>query len=235
MKHESAMSKINGAYTTTVRRTIIRGMALLALSLTLIASLFPPFEAMDYVFYVLTAWFNVAPEVFLMVIDLLLLLAGYWFASSLYSFLWVGRGLSNSIASIYSHLSWLNKAFNRRGLASLALAALIIIIWHVPTIMDAALLSYRLHLIMHASIFFAGFLIFLGFRMLSPNMRLLTYLLGCKGMAIFGAVLVVSPIVVYGSYPFYEQAEAGAAMIAMCVASDATIIPIWLKRYFTRQ
>jgi hypothetical protein len=86
---------------------------------------------------------------------------------------------------------------------------------------------------MHASTFFAGILIYVGFRMLSPNMRLLTYLLGCKGMAIFGAILVVSPVVVYGSYPFYEQAEAGAAMIAMCVASDATVIPIWLKRYFS--
>jgi cytochrome c oxidase assembly factor CtaG len=210
-------------------------MILLALSLVLIASLFPPFESMDYVFYVLTAGFNVAPEVFLMVIDLLLLLAGYWFASSLYSFLSIGRLLSNSLASICSRLRSLNKAFNRRGLASLVLAALIIVFWHVPTILDAALLSYQLHLIMHTSMFFAGFLIFLGFRMLSPNMRLLTYLLGCKGMAIFGAVLVVSPIVVYGSYPFYEQAEAGAAMIAMCVASDATIIPIWLRRYFTKQ
>ena len=129
----------------------------------------------------------------------------------------------------------MNKVLNRRGLASLTLAVAIIVFWHVPTILDAALLSYRLHLIMHASMLFAGFLIYAGFRMLSPNMRLLTYLLGCKGMAIFGAFLLVSPIVVYGSYPFYEQAEAGAAMVAMCVASDATIIPIWLKRYFSRR
>jgi hypothetical protein len=88
---------------------------------------------------------------------------------------------------------------------------------------------------MHTSMLFAGLLIYAGFRMLSPNMRLFTYLLGCKGMAIFGAYLLVSPIVVYGSYPFYEQAEAGAAMVAMCVASDATIIPIWLRRYFSKE
>jgi cytochrome c oxidase assembly factor CtaG len=212
---------------------MIRSVILLGLSLALIVSTFPPLELIDYVFYVLQSWFNVAPEVFLMVIDLLLLLAGYWLASSLHSFLLVGGLLSDSFASTCSRLSSLNKALNRRGLASLALAALIIVFWHVPTILDAALLSYRLHLIMHTSMLFAGFLIYVGFRMLSPNMRLLTYLLGCKGMAIFGAILVVSPIVVYGSYPFYEQAEAGAAMIAMCVASDATIIPIWLRRYFS--
>ena len=115
------------------------------------------------------------------------------------------------------------------------LATAIIVFWHIPAILDAALLSYTVHLTMHASVFLAGLLIYVGSRWLSPNMRLLTYLLGCKGMAVFGAYLLVSPIVVYGSYPFYEQAEAGAAMVAMCVASDATIIPIWLKRYFSKQ
>jgi cytochrome c oxidase assembly factor CtaG len=210
-------------------------MILLVLSLALIVSLFPPLESMDYVFYLLSSEINVAPEAFLTVIDLLLLLAGYWLASSLYSFLSIGRTSSNSLASICSRLSSVNKVLNRRGWVSLGLAVAIIVFWHVPMTLDAALLSYQLHLIMHASMLFAGFLIYAGFRMLSPNMRLLTYLLGCKGMAIFGAYLLVSPIVVYGSYPFYEQAEAGAAMVAMCVASDATIIPIWLKRYFSRR
>lgn len=214
---------------------MIRGMVLLVLSLTLILSLFPPFESIDYVFYVLSSVFKVAPEAFLVIIDLLLLVAGYWLASSLYSFLSIGRTLSGSVASICSRLSSVNKALNRRGRASLALAVAIIVFWHVPMNLDAALLSYQVHLIMHASMLFAGFLIYVGFRMLSPNMRLFTYLLGCKGMAIFGAYLLVSPIIVYGSYPFYEQAEAGAAMVAMCVASDATIIPIWLKRYFSRR
>jgi cytochrome c oxidase assembly factor CtaG len=129
----------------------------------------------------------------------------------------------------------MNKALNRSGWTSLALAGAIIVFWQVPTIFDAAVLSYRLHLIMHASMLFAGLLIYVGYRMQSPNMQLLTYLLGCKGMAIFGAYLLVSQIVVYGPYPFYEQAEAGAAMVLMCVASDATTLPIWLKRYFSRQ
>jgi cytochrome c oxidase assembly factor CtaG len=190
---------------------------------------------LDYVFYVLSSGFNVAPEVFLMVIDLLLLLAGFWFAGSLNAFLAVGRLYSNSFAAVRSRLGSINKVGNGKGWVSLGLAVGIIVFWHVPAVLDAALLSYTLHLVMHASMFLAGLLIYVGSRGLSPNMRLLTYLLGCKGMAIFGAYLLVSPVVVYGSYPFYEQAEAGAAMVAMCVASDATIIPIWLKRYFSKQ
>ena len=229
------MSETNKVYTMLVKRTMIRAIILLVLSLALIVSVFPPLESIDYVFYVLSSRFNVAPEVFLMVIDLLLLLAGYWLGTSLYSLLSIGRTSSDSLASICSRLSAVNKTLNRRGWASLVLAVAIIVFWHAPTILDAALLSFRLHLIMHMSMLFAGLLIYAGFRMLTPNMRLLTYLLGCKGMAVFGAFLLVSPIVVYGSYPFYEQAEAGAAMVAMCVASDATIIPIWLKRYFSRR
>ena len=218
-----------------LRRGLVRGTILLILSASLILLLFPPFESLDYVFYVLSSGFNVAPEVFLMVIDLLLLLAGFWFAGSLNAFLAVGGLYSNSFAAVRSRLGSINKVGNGKGWVSLGLAVGIIVFWHVPAVLDAALLSYTLHLVMHASMFLAGLLIYVGSRGLSPNMRLLTYLLGCKGMAIFGAYLLVSPVVVYGSYPFYEQAEAGAAMVAMCVASDATIIPIWLKRYFSKQ
>jgi len=229
------MSESENISSLIIKRTITRGIVLLVLSLVLIVSLFPPVEAIDYLFYVLTAGFNVAPEVFLMVIDLLLLLAGYWLASAVYSFLYVGKRKSNALAFVASQLSSLNRTYNRRGLVSLTIAAAIIIICHVPAILDATLLSFELHLIMHTLMLLAGFMIFTGFRMLSPNMRLLTYLLGCKGMAIFGALLIVSPAVVYGSYPYYEQAETGAAMIAMCIASDATVIPIWLRRYFTKR
>ena len=229
------MSESENISSLIIKRTMTRGIVLLVLSLVLIVSLFPPVEAIDYLFYVLTAGFNVAPEVFLMVIDVLLLLAGYWLASAVYSFLYVGKGESNALAFVASELSSLNRTYNRRGLVSLTIAAAIIIICHVPAILDATLLSFELHLIMHTLMLLAGFMIFTGFRMLSPNMRLLTYLLGCKGMAIFGALLIVSPAVVYGSYPYYEQAETGAAMIAMCIASDATVIPIWLRRYFTKR
>ncbi|HUK51579.1 MAG TPA: cytochrome c oxidase assembly protein [Terriglobales bacterium] len=218
-----------------VRRVLFHGLILLVLSLVLIVSLFPPLESMDYVFYLLTSTLKVAPESLLMIIDLLLLLAGYWLAGSLYLLLSTGRLFSNFLLETWTRISRINRIFNRRGLVSLVLVGGIIVFWHLPMFMDAALLSYELHLVMHASTLFAGVLVFVGFRTLSPNQRLLTYLLGCKGMAIFGAYLCVAPIVVYGSYPFYEQAQAGAAMVAMCVASDATIIPIWLRRYFSKE
>lgn len=212
-----------------------RGMILLVLSSVLIISTLSPLEPIDYIFAALSSGLNVAPEAFLMVIDLLLLLAGYWLASSLESFLSVGRYLSDFLAHASSWLSVVNRKVNWKGITSLGAALFVIVFWQIPSVLNRALLQYELHLTMHVSLLFAGILVYVGFRQLTPNMRLLSYLIGCKAMAIFGAYLLISPIVIYGSYPYYEQAEAGAAMVTMCIASDATIIPLWLRRYFSRQ
>jgi len=213
---------------------MVRGMVLLLLSSILILAMLTPLEPIDLLYFGMSSWLGVAPEVLLMVSDLLLLLAGFLIAASLRTFLAAGRLVSNKLMSASSFLGSVNRVVNRRGLPSLIVAALIIGFWHVPSILDAALLQYELHWVMHVSIFFAGVLIYVGFTRLTLGMRLLTYLLGCKAMLIFGAYLLVSPIAVYGSYPYPEQLEAGAAMVAMCLASDVTIIPLWVKRYFSK-
>jgi cytochrome c oxidase assembly factor CtaG len=191
-----------------------------------------PLEPIDLLYYVLSSSLNVAPEVLLMVSDILLLLAGFLIAASLRAFLYAGKLLSNRFMNVAASLGRINEVYNRKGLLGLIPAGLIIAFWHVPSILDAALLGYGLHWVMHVSIFFAGALVYLGFTRLTLGMRLLTYLLGCKAMLILGAYLLVSPIAVYGTYPYPEQLEAGTAMIAMCLASDATIIPLWVRRYF---
>ena len=211
-----------------------RGMLLLLLSSILILAMLTPLEPIDFLYYELSAGLNVAPEVMLMVSDILLLLAGFLIAASLRTFLYAGRLVSNKLRNATTFLGLANRVVNRKGLPSLIAAALILVFWHVPAILDAALLDYELHWVMHVSIFFAGVLIYVGFTRLTLGMRLLTYLLGCKAMLILGAYLLVSPIAVYGTYPYPEQLEAGTAMIAMCLASDATIIPLWVRRYFSK-
>jgi cytochrome c oxidase assembly factor CtaG len=216
-----------------VRRTMNRGMVLLVLSLAVIISMLTPLEPIDYLFVFLSASLNVAPLGLIMISDVLLLVAGYWLASSFNAFLFAGSFLSNFLAGVGSLFSRFNKSLNRKGLVSLSVALLTIAVWYVPAVLNAVLLQFGLHVLMHVSLLFAGVLIYVGFRQLSLGMRLLSYLLGCKGMAIFGAYLLVSPVALYSYFPYPQQAEAGAAMVAMCVASDATIIPLWLHRYFS--
>jgi cytochrome c oxidase assembly factor CtaG len=210
-----------------------RGMVLLVLSLAVVISMLTPLEPIDYLFAFLSASLKVAPLGLIMISDVLLLIAGYWLASSLNMFLAAGSFLSVFLARVNSLFGRLNKSYNRKGLLSLSVALLTIAVWYVPAILNAVLLQFKLHVLMHVSLLFAGVLIFVGFRQLSLGMRLLSYLLGCKGMAIFGAYLLVSPVALYSYFPYPQQAEAGAAMVAMCVASDATIIPLWLRRYFS--
>lgn len=217
---------------TALRHAMTRGMILLVMSSMLVVSMLSPLEPIDYIFAALSSSLNVSPMVLIMVSDVLLLIAGYFLASSLNIFLEMGSSLSKILGHAYSRLSSLNRSINRKGLISLTAAILMIAFWYIPAILEAALLQFQLHILMHMSLLFAGILVFVGFKRLSPNMRILSYLLGCKGMAIFGAYLLISPVVLYGSFPYPEQAEAGAAMVAMCVASDATIIPLWLRRYF---
>jgi cytochrome c oxidase assembly factor CtaG len=217
-----------------VRGLMLRGMILLILSSTLTIAMLSPLEPIDLVYFALSSGLNVAPEVLLMVSDIFLLLAGFFIAASLRMFLSVGRLMSGKLMEASSFLGTMNRAVNRKGIPTIAAGALIVAFWHVPSILDAALLNFGLHWLMHVSIFFAGVLIYVGFTRLTLGMRLLTYLLGCKAMLIFGAYLLVSPVAVYGSYPYPEQLEAGAAMVAMCLASDATIIPLWVRRYFSK-
>jgi cytochrome c oxidase assembly factor CtaG len=217
-----------------VRRLMLRGMILVVLSSTLVILMLTPLEPIDLLYFALSSGLNVAPEVLLMVSDILLLLAGFFIAASLRIFLSVGRLMSSRLMRLSAFLGSVNRGVNRRGLPSLAAAGLIIAFWQMPSILDSALLDFGLHWIMHVSIFFAGVLVYTGFTRLTLGMRLLTYLLGCKAMLILGAYLLVSPVVVYGSYPYPEQLEAGTAMIAMCLASDATIIPLWVRRYFSK-
>jgi len=210
-------------------------MVLLLLSSALIIAMLTPFEPIDLLYFMLSSGLKVAPEVLLMVSDILLLIAGFFIAASLRTFLSVGRLLSAKLKASSSFLGRTNRVINSRGLPSLAAAAFILCFWNLPPILDAALLSFELHWVMHVSIFFAGVLVYVGFTRLTLGMRLLAYLIGCKGMLILGAYLLVSPVAVYGSYPYPEQLEAGTAMIAMCLASDATIIPLWVRRYFSKQ
>jgi len=224
-------SPLDGAL---ARSMMTRGMLLLVFSLTLVILMLTPLEPIDLLYFELSSGLKVAPEVLLMLSDILLLLAGFFIAASLRIFLSVGKCMSDGLMKASSFLASSNRMVNRRGLPSLIAAALIIGLWHVPTILDAALLNYELHWIMHVSIFFAGALIYVGFTRLTLGMRLLTYLIGCKAMLILGAYLLVSPVAIYGTYPYPEQLEAGTAMIAMCLASDATIIPLWVRRYFSK-
>lgn len=206
-------------------RPRIRAFAALLLSGVLILSLFPPLELIDYVYWIFALGFRVAPEVFIMFSDLLLLFAGFLLAYSLGKFL-----------STRSLMPELFHRVNSRGIPSLIAAVLIIVYWHVPFVLDSALLNFRLHVIMHFSLLMAGSLIFLGAVLLTDRTRKIMSILGCKAMGIFGVFLLVTSGSGYSSfysvYPLNQQAQLGLSMMIMMFIFEGFLIPYWLYQYF---
>jgi len=191
-------------------------------------SVFPPFELIDYLYWVLATTLNVAPEVFIMFSDLLLLFTGVLIAYSLQQL------LSDEMLSEFGSL---NSRLNKGGVPSLTVATLIIIYWHVPTVLDSALLNFRLHVIMHMSLLAAGILIFIGAAFLGGRTRKMAAILGCKAMGIFGVFLLVTSGSgynrFYSIYPITQQAQFGLAMMIMMFVFEGLLVPYWLFKYFT--
>jgi len=207
----------------------IRIIVALLLSLVLILSLFPPLEFIDYLYWAFSMGFNVAPEVFIMFSDLLLLLAGFLLAYSLRGIL-LTRSWVSDIRSSF-------RKFNRQGIPSLIAASAIIVYWHVPIVLDSALLNFPLHVIMHLSLLVAGGLIFLGAILLTDRTRKIMSILGCKAMGIFGVFLLVTSgggyNRFYSVYPLNQQAQFGLSMMVMMFVFEGFLVPYWLYQYFS--
>jgi cytochrome c oxidase assembly factor CtaG len=214
-------------------RVLTRGVLGLVLFVALVVSMFPPIELIDYAYWALSIHFNAAPEVFIMPSDLLLLLAGFLFAYSLKAFLSAGR--SNILVQLSSRLGSLNRSLNRSGAPSLVAATLLIVYWHVPSILDATVLQYDLHLIANASILLAGVLIFVGGNCLSGTMRKLTAILAHMAMGIFGVYLTVTSGYrqFYTVYPLEQQIQLGLLMVIMMFVGEGILVPYWLYQFFT--
>jgi len=215
-------------------RTLTQGVVALVLSSALIISMFPPLELIDYVFWAVSTNLDVAPELFIMVSAMLLLLAGGLLAFSLHAFLSVGKSRSDLLTHLSSSLDSLNVLLNKSGAPALVAAALLIVYWHVPQILDAALLQFRSHLIMNTSLLLSGVLIFLGGYRLSDTMRKMVAILGHMAMGIFGVYLLVTSGYnrFYVIYPIDQQAQLGLLMVIMMFVFDGLFVPYWLYRLF---
>jgi cytochrome c oxidase assembly factor CtaG len=221
---------------TQTYRNIWLGMVALILSSGLAISIFTPLEPIDYLFFALSANFNIAPAVFIIFSDLLLLLAGFLLAYSMKVFLTAGASISDSVRSLCYRVSSANTRLNKSGFASLLAASLLLAYWHVPLNLDAAVLQFRTHLIMNMSLLLAGFLIFVGAGCLEERIRKMGTIFGCKAMGIFGIYLLVTSGYsrFYSVYPLEQQAQLGLVMVVMMFLFEGILIPIWLYRYFTK-
>ena len=142
---------------------------------------------------------------------------------------------SRNLLSIYAWLLKVNASFNRRGMLTFVIAAVLTAYWHVPVNFDAAVLDDNIHIMMHFTFTVVGGLLFVGSGLLTGRMRHFLVLLPGKAMGIFGAFLLFTTAYVYPVYPAAQQTETGLVMVVMMLLMDLTIIPYWLYKYFGKQ
>jgi len=158
--------------------------------------------------------------------------AGSCFASGADLLVLGGSKFSRTIASTYTRLMRVNVSFNRRGLVTFVVAALLTAYWHIPATFDAAVLNEDVHILMHFTFTVVGGLLFIGSDLLTGRMRHVLLLVPGKAMGIFGAFLLFTSTYVYPAYPAPEQTETGLVMVVIRLVMDLTIVPYWLYKYF---
>ena len=118
-----------------------------------------------------------------MVVQHFFYLAGGFLLASGADLLVLGASkFSRNLLSIYAWLLKVNASFNRRGMLTFVIAAVLTAYWHVPANFDAALLDDNIHIVMHFTFIVVGGLLFVGSGLLTGRMRHFLVLLPGKAM-----------------------------------------------------
>lgn len=142
------------------------------------------------------------------------------------------KGMRMQVASTFLNY-WkciLREVFklNRHGVIWLAIAALLVILWHVPFLFDAASMNEEIHIFQHLSFIIAGAIAFIGLRSLGENSVIFLIFSMSGMMAISGLVFVLLTERIYLSYNLDSQIESGNYMIASSIITLLVIFPAYL-------
>lgn len=123
--------------------------------------------------------------------------------------------------------------WNLSGIASMALATLILTAWMLPVAFDAAVLDWRVALLKVASLLGCGLLA--GWCW--PRLHMVTrsfFLLGASGMnVLFGILYMLAPQQLCSAYLSGEQWRAGLGLVAWGAAGLIGWL-LWLMRLLAR-
>lgn len=106
-----------------------------------------------------------------------------------------------------------NRRFNPGGFVSLALAAGLVVVWHIPFLFNLAFMDDTVHILEHLSFVVAGAAGGFGLHTMSQWTRLGAVLVATLGTLFLSVVLVVFQPNVYTVYPPEQEIIFGVAMI----------------------
>lgn len=110
----------------------------------------------------------------------------------------------------------------------LAASALLMGVWHLPSLFAAATFHEDLHLIQHASFVMAGSLTLIAIRMIPTAYIIFGLVLMDATMGLFGALLLVSNHQIYIPYSIESHIEAGNVMILLSIVMTLVAFPAFI-------
>jgi cytochrome c oxidase assembly factor CtaG len=137
------------------------------------------------------------------------------------------------IQGILDLLNFSDTSSQRRGnaiviISCLAASAVLMGIWHLPSLFAAATFHEDLHLIQHASFIMTGALTVVAVRMMPTTFVILSLVLMNTTMGLFGAFLLVTSHQIFIPYSVESHIEAGNVMIALSIVMAVVVFPAFI-------
>jgi cytochrome c oxidase assembly factor CtaG len=129
---------------------------------------------------------------------------------------------SKLIRSIYS--------YDRTGILWIAIAIILMVLWHYPPVFNTAAVDVNIHIIQHFSFIIVGATGFIALRMRGESFRIFLLIAIIGMMGFVGLLFSVLDQPVYDVYPVWQHNEAGAYMIITSVLLLLVVLPYYLIR-----
>lgn len=110
----------------------------------------------------------------------------------------------------------------------LAISAILMGVWHLPSLFAAATFDKDVHMIQHASFIIVGFLAFIALRIIPTTYLILSLVLTNAIMGLFGALLIVSNHQIFFPYSIESHVEAGNVMIMLSIFMAVVAFPAFI-------
>jgi cytochrome c oxidase assembly factor CtaG len=182
-------------------------------------------DLLDYSSTSLSFHMTIEHSIFLALGALLVVIGGY--------FLHAFRSQFSHFHRVLRFLNFSGMSLQHRGKAIMSIScltasAVLMIVWHFPSLFAAAIFHEDLHLIQHASFTVTGSLSLIAVRMMPTTFVILSLVLMNATMGLFGTFLLVSRREVFIPYSLESHIEAGNVMIASSLAMAVIAFPAYI-------
>jgi cytochrome c oxidase assembly factor CtaG len=141
----------------------------------------------------------------------------------------IGNNLKLSIITVWtSILKRIFSVYSSYGLLWVLVPAVLLALWHLPSLFDYALLHEEVHILQHISFVMVGVTGYLALRTLGDSFKIIILIILNAIMGFAGLLFSVTTDPVYSVYSVSSHNEAGTYMLVTCMLLLLIGLPAYL-------